>query len=245
MKLIVFIFLLIGNISAYCKPLIVGVLEFAPPFSSLSGDGNNYYGFSIDLMDELCKRIKQQCVYKPVLLTNQLSMLDNESVNILFTPTPISSINSPDYIFSLPFLPSDGHFLTLKENKINTLSDMKNKKVGVLKNSLFRALIEENSKSYSEVKEYDLISDLIAGLGNKEIDVIIVNDTIAHYILNNNIIVNSQLIGEKIPAGDGFGMLALKKNESLIKDINSALLNMEADGTYLTNYIKYFGGKIR
>ena len=55
---------------------------------------------------------------------------------------------------------------------------MKNKKVGVLKNSLFRALIEENSKSYSEVKEYDLISDLIAGLGNKEVDVIIVNDTL-------------------------------------------------------------------
>lgn len=240
MKKMLFIIALLFNFYAYCNPVVVGVLEFAPPFSSLSGDKTNYYGFTIDLMNAICKRINIQCTYKPLLFTNQQEVLEQGKVDIVFTPTPLNFTNNSNYIFSLPYLPSNGQFVTLKGNGINNIADLKNKKIGVLKISLFLPLVEANKKDYSDVIIYDNISDLVSALGNKSVDAIIMDHSIATYVVNNDIIDGSMFVGNKIPAGDGYGIFTLKKNANLITQINSALVNIESDGTYTAIYNKYF-----
>lgn len=243
MKRFIFIMLFLCNFFVHASPVTVGVVPYAPPFSSKSGSGNNYFGFAIDLMNQICKRINVECVYKAAPVNIQLSLLNQGAVDLIFTPQPITVLSNNDYLFSLPYIASDGQFLTLDTNKnINTAQDVTGKRIGVLKNTLYDSLLRTNHASDSTITQYDAFGDMMAGLVNKDVDVIIMNDSVAHYLINNN--VNSfRLVGEKIPVGEGYGILALQKNAELIKKINAALLGMEEDGSYLELYSQYFGNR--
>lgn len=240
MKILVFISLFIFNIVAYSGTINVGVLKFAPPFSSFTGDGNHYYGFVIDLMGNICLRINEKCTYKAVKAGAQFDSLKQETIDISFIPVPIASEPSGNFIFSLPYLASKGQFLTLKENKINELSEIKNLKIGVVKNTLYPLLIRTQYAETNTIKEYDKFTDLFAALASNEIAVIYINATVAKYIINNAL-RQLKLVGSPIAMGEGYAIMALKKNAALIKKINSALLALQADGTYLAIYKRYFG----
>ena len=73
-----------------------------------------------------------------------------------------------------------------------------------------------------------------------EIDAILFNVNIFKY-LSNNKIINFLPVGNPINIGNGYGILALKKNTNLINKVNTALLNIKNDGTYEKIYNKYFG----
>jgi arginine transport system substrate-binding protein len=49
-----------------------------------------------------------------------------------------------------------------------------------------------------------------------------------------------KLIGSPVSVGVGYGIMANPSQTKLIGDINQALLAMEADGTYLKIYSRYF-----
>lgn len=98
--------------------------------------------------------------------------------------------------------------------------------------------------SQENIKVYPKITVLISALNNHDIDVALMNANVAKYLLNN-ILKGFQLVGKPITVGNGYGIIALKKNAAIITKINEALLQIEADGTYLTLYRKYFGGYIK
>jgi ABC-type amino acid transport substrate-binding protein len=239
MNFLLFIFLFIFNIWGHSAPVNVGILKFAPPFSSLAGDGNHYYGFIIDMMGSICKRINEQCNYKAINADQQFADLEDGIIDISFVPIPITPDPSGVFIYSLPYLASKGQFLTLEQNKINTLADIKNFKIGVLKDTLYPLLMESKFAIDNTIKNYDKFTDLFTVLASKEVDVIYVNATVGKYIINNDL-SQFKLVGDPITMGEGYGILAHKKNADLIKKINSALLDLEADGTYITIYKRYF-----
>lgn len=238
MKILVFIFLFFTNFFAYSGPINVGVLQFAPPFSSMAGD-NHYYGFAIDIMDAICKRINEECSYKATSIQKQLELLDQGVTDISFTPTPISDDQLVNYVISLPYLVSNARFLTLKQGNIHTLANLKNHNIGVIKNTLYTALTHSPYVTPSKIKPFTKLTDLLAALASKDVDAIFINDILAKYLINNSgFDINT--VGDKITIGKGYGIIALQKNADLIKKINNALLEMENDGSYLKIYNKYF-----
>lgn len=241
MKHVVFIVLFLCNVLAYSKPVFVGVYSFAPPFSTVSNNGKNFYGFHIDLMNNICKQRNLQCVYKATNLNNQELLLKQGTIDVAFSPIPIMPTKSGDYMFSLPYLNSDAQFVSLNENKdINNLNDVKNKRIGVLSNTLYYAFTQSNKKYNGTIKQYSSFSDLIAALSNKQVDAIIINNNAARYLLLNDGDL-FKLVGPIIPLGGGYALIALKKNKDLIKKINTGLLDLEANGKYLAIYKTYFG----
>ncbi|KTD01281.1 transporter substrate-binding domain-containing protein [Fluoribacter gormanii] len=236
---IVFIILLASSLLAYGDPLAVGVLKFAPPFSSTDSD-NHYFGFSVDLMDEICKRIASSCIYKPTDLDSQFKDLDSGYIDITFLPSPLPSTESTNYVFSLPYITSRGQFISLKNSNINTIDDIKNKKIGALRATFIQSNVLPNYTSKQNIKAYSQITLLIGALSNHDIDVALVNENVAKYLLNNAL-KGFQLVGKPIVMGNGYGIIALKKNAAIIDKINKALLEIETDGTYLAIYHKYFG----
>lgn len=238
MKTLVFIILLVTNISAYSAPVNVGVLNLAPPFSSLAGE-NHYYGFTIDLMDNICKRINMECVYKSVTMSRQFEQLEQGSIDVSFLPIPISPRIPERFIYSLPYLASNGQFLALEESNIKTVNQIKNYKIGVVKDTLYPILANSGFAHFNTIKGYPSISEVLGALQNREVNVIYINSSVARFIVNNGM-SHFKLVGNKINIGQGYGILALKKNAALIEKINDALLDMEADGSYLKIYNQYF-----
>ncbi|KTD27817.1 transporter substrate-binding domain-containing protein [Legionella israelensis] len=241
MKRFMFIILFLGSLYAYGKTLTVGVPTYAPPFVSTSGHGNIYFGFSIDLMNAICKDIQIKCKYKGENFHELYSLLNNEEIDILLAPTPIAPLNNSNYIFSLPYLESNARFVTLQSNThINTIMDLKGKKVGALKYTLYGKLLEDDFENLYILIQFSKITDMASALANKKIDGVILNADVAKYLISSSTI-GLKFVGDEIPAGEGFGIMSLKKNAPLIQQINDALLKMEEDGTYLNIYNTYFG----
>jgi ABC-type amino acid transport substrate-binding protein len=240
MKALVFIILFISNVLAYSDIIKVGVLEFAPPYSSLAGDGKHFFGFTIDLMDNICQRLQAECSYVSTTLDQHGNSLQQGVIDVSFVPVPISTAPSGAFIYSLPYLVSNGQFLALKESPMNSLADIKKHKIGVMSDTLYNVISKSPYATDNEIKKYEAITDLISALANHEVDVIYVNDSVAKYMVNNAL-HQFKTVGKKIPMGEGYGIMALKNNALLIQKINKALLDMEADGTYLKIYNRYFG----
>lgn len=245
MKLLIFLILFISNLVTYANPtnpITIGVFKYAPPFSAYSGDGNNFYGFNIDMMQSICLQMKVKCLFKPISLGNQLKVLRDGSVNLIFTPSPIVDTTDTDYMFSLPYLTSHARFMTLDQNNINTLNDIKNKKIGAINNTLYTDLMDTQYKTNNTVQEFQAMPDMMSALINNDVDVIILNDSVAKYIINNTA-SHLRLVGDRIPLGNGYGLIGLKSSAPLIQKVNEALLKMESDGSYLKIYNLYFGDK--
>ncbi|KTD42901.1 transporter substrate-binding domain-containing protein [Legionella parisiensis] len=229
--------LLAGNTPAYTNSIFVGVSRSAPPFSAVDGS-NHYFGFCIDLMNEICKRLNTTCEYKPVTMLNQMDELNSGNIDLTFPPGPIPAAASESYIYSLPYMTSDGQFLVNSSN-IKTIAELKNKRIGVLKAShLEDTLLPYTSKD--NISEYPKISLMIMALLNNDVDAIVMNINMVKYLTINKV-MSFQTVGQPITLGNGYGIVALAKNADLVNRINKILLQIENDGTYATIYNKYFG----
>ncbi|WP_165485124.1 transporter substrate-binding domain-containing protein [Legionella rowbothamii] len=240
MKLITFLAFLLGNIFAFGAQVEVGVLRFVPPFASEVGHTGQFYGFCIELMNEICKRTGNTCTYKATDVDKQLAALRIGNVDIAFLPAPVVLTPNEDYLYSLPYLPSQSQFMILNSNTtIHSIDDIKGKKIGVLKSNNIKNTVLRKFTAADNIIEYDGINGLVSGITSGQVDALLLNPSVSKYVTNN--VQNLKMIGKPIDIGMGYGIVALKKNAQLINKINAALLQMEADGTYETIYKKYFG----
>lgn len=231
MKLIKYIIcfaLLMSSIFAYSNTVKVGIVKFVPPFSSVD-TSNHYFGFCIDLINEVCKRINTTCEYKAIDPDSMLDELEKGTVDISISSTPISNHLPPEFIFSIPYLTSHGQFITNNPN-IKKLSDLQDKKIGTLKDSDLHRILKLYT-SDENIKEYDRINDLMEGFTDHSVDALLLNVDILKYLTNNNLI-NGWTISKSINLGNGYGILTLNKNAELMNKINKAILEIENDGTY-------------
>lgn len=241
MNRLILIFLFFYSLVAFTAPLSVGVIKSAPPFSEVSQtpQGPYYFGFSIDIMNTICKRINQQCVYSPVNLEQQFTALDQGSIDLLLLANPYESSDLNEYAVSLPYALSKIHFVAMASSPLKQLSDIRNTKIGVIKTTFYDLLMNSPYKTGNTIITYTTVADLITALAQKKVDVILLNSAIAYYFINNNM-YDLKIVGQEVPMGGGYGIIALPNHADLIKEINKAILAMQADGSYIAIYQKYY-----
>jgi arginine transport system substrate-binding protein len=212
--------------------------------ASLADQDNHFYGFEVDIMHTICQRMNMPCTFKGVTPSSIPDDLVNQKIDLAIAAIIIPSDPILGYIFSLPYLASNAEFLTTKQSSIQGPADIIHKRVGVRRGTLMGGRLFANfvSKLYQGkvvILEYADINELIDALNNNKVDVIFANAVAADYWLVNNTNLY-RIIGTRIPVGDGYGIMTNLGQEALIDKINKALLSMEADGTYLAIYTRYF-----
>ena len=228
----------------YADTLIIGTSADSPPFASLADGKNHFYGFEIDIMLEVCTRIQATCEFKPTLVSKLSDSILKGKINLAVAAIILPSSPLKGLIFSLPYYTSNGQFITLAQSSINNLEDLRNKKIGVrqgtlYKGNLFKDLILAMFDNQLNVIEYPNTSDLMLALTNGDVDADFSNEQTMKYWYTNNTNL-FRLVGNKIPIGNGYAIMAKEGEEALIKNINHALINMESDGSYLKIYKRYF-----
>lgn len=226
------------------QALIIGTAAYYPPFSSLSTIQNQFTGFEIDIMQDVCKRIKTSCNFISVDVSQITSELIAQKIDLGMAAIIILDKPVDGFLLSIPYLPSSAQFLAEKTSKINSPADIKDKTIGVRRGTLmggnmFRDIVLNLYGGKVQVIEYPQMEDLLTALNNKDIDAIFTNAAAADYwLLNGGGLY--KLIGRKIPVGYGYGVMANLGQEKLIEKINQALRSMMADGRYATIYSRYF-----
>ncbi|KTC64767.1 glutamine ABC transporter (plasmid) [Legionella adelaidensis] len=235
-----FLLFFLFHSTVYAKPLLIGIPPFAPPFVMQLDSKTQFVGFDIDIMNEICKRLEVQCQYLPYSFNDIFTNLDAKNIDLGIGDITITSQRMSEYLFSLPYMESYAQFITTKSSKIITTDQLKGKKIGIAHEALFGPLVLEVLDGKVDFVEFHYISDMIVGLTAGDVDGIIMDAATAQSLYANN--DNLALVGDRLPLGLGYGIVTIKENEDLMYKINQALLEMEADGTYISIYNIYFAG---
>lgn len=110
---------------AYALNLTIGTLSYNPPFETQVNDSskkNEFYGFEIELMDEICERINAKCQYKPLLFEQILAEINSGAINLGIGSINITPERSERFLFSLPYKASYHQFLIPSNSNIKKLT---------------------------------------------------------------------------------------------------------------------------
>lgn len=240
MKPLLFLILFLTFQLSCAHTLLIGTTAQNPPFESIADAKADFYGFDIDIMSAVCQRIKAQCKFKPIIFNDLFSQLAAGKIDLAIAAIIITDFRQQQFIFSMPYLASDGQFLTTKDSSISKPEDIVNKRVGVRLGTPFKKLALKLYKNQITIVEFTEISNLLNALNHNAIDIVLTNAAAAKYWYANDS-DTYKLVGAEIPTGEGYGIMANPSNSKLMEQINQALVNIEADGTYLQIYARYFG----
>lgn len=239
MKSFVLFILCISSVFCYSKTLTIGSSKFNPPFETWASQESTYYGYDIDLMMEICKRLNVACKFKAYTFNDLFAATKSNEVDLVISSVIITKTRQKQFLFSIPYLESYSQYITSADNaSINTPDDLYGKKIGVRKGTPYGNQVRADFRN-NTIVVYPLINDMFVGLQNKEIDAFVLDYESAKYWIATNPGIY-KLIGNKIPIGEGYAVMTHLENTELINRINQIILQMEDDGTFIHLYSKYF-----
>lgn len=183
-------------------------------------------GFEIDLMNALCKIMRRN----PYFVQNQwdglIPGLQRKDYQIAMNGIEITEDREREVLFSIPYYITHLKIVVKNDNKnIINFGDLKNKKVGALKNSLAeRILLSDKSiTTLTYDGEYNAFEDL----NNNRIEAVLADAPISIYYVgwHKNLKILDEEIGEA-----KYGIVIPKDNQSLKDSIDYALKTMIKSG---------------
>lgn len=221
--------------------LIIGIALHFPPFSMSTGP-EQFSGFEVELSKAICQRINETCLYKAMPVRTIPDELLAQKIDLGMATLIIPLKPSSGYLFSQPYLPSSMQFIVKKDSSIHSSEDLTNKTVGVRNFfgvDTFKSFMLKFYNNKINIKDFPTMDDLIDALQNDNLHAGLANSSAVHYWVANNSNL-FRVVGDVIPYGNGYGIMANIGQEVLIGKINAALKAMIDDGTYSEIYSHYF-----
>ena len=241
-KLLVILFAFISFV--FSQDIRVGSENSYKPFAYLDSD-NNPSGFDNDVTKVVASYIKDSKLKINSVPWNSLfSGLDSRKFDIIANQIVKNPKREEKYIFSSkPYFYGVSALIVVKNANVNTLDDLKGKKIGVSVGSNHASNLENYLKEHTDldikINYYKTTPSLMSDLSLGRVDAII-NDPIAviDYAKSQNIEVKvTNFVFEKNPVFFVFR----KDSIDLVNIFNKALEEAINDGKISELSIKYFG----
>ena len=217
-----------------------------PPFHWQQPDGK-LAGFDIDLGNEICHRLHAKCVWVDSEFDSMIPALKARKFDGILSALSITPKRAEQIAFSAKLYNIPTRLVALKgANLTATATALKGKKIGVVQGSTQELYAQANWKPAGVVIEsyqnQDLVyQDLLAG----RLDATLTNAAQAQYGFLNTPqgaayrFSGADLFDEKF-FGVGTAVGIRKEDTDLKTQIDQAIANMRADGTYEKIAEKYF-----
>ena len=208
-----------------------------PPFNFLN-DSDEFQGFDVDISNEIAKRLGVEAEFIATNWDGLIGGLKADKFDIIIGQMTVTEERKKSVDFTDPYVITGSVLVTREDtDDITKLEDIKGKKVGVGGGTTFEEVA--NGVDGADVKLYKAVGDYIQDLTNKRLDVIINDQLLMSYNIQENdlpIKITSDILNK-----DEIGMAVNKGNEDFIEKINAILKEMKEDGTYKEIYKKWFG----
>ncbi len=241
-KLLVILFAFVSFV--FSQDIKVGSEDSYKPFAYLDSD-NNPSGFDNEVVKIVSSYIKDSKLKINSVPWNSLfSGLDSSKFDMIANQIVKNPKREEKYIFSAqPYFYGVSALIVKKDIKIDTLEQLKGKKIGVTIGSNhasnLEAYLRKNSHLNIKINYYKTSPSLMSDLALGRIEAI-VNDPVAvlEYAKAQNINVKiTDFVFEKTPVFFVFR----KDSEKLVKIIDEALAKAIAEGKISQLSVKYFG----
>jgi len=240
MKKILLSLLFITNIAFAQDTMRIAVSHFYPPFV-MQGANKHLYGFDISIARKICELTNHRCEYQTLPFGKIIETVSSGKADIAISAITIT-LNRSQYVnFSIPYMISEGSYLTHKNSKITSTSKtaLANKTIGISKGSIFAEVLDLMALNNVKVEYYTGTNRMIEGLAEGDVDLVLIDHASAHYWAINS---SEQLtiVGNPIKVGHGLGIAVNRNKRDLLEKINQAILTIQDSGEFKQLYKKYF-----
>lgn len=202
-------------------------------------------GFEIDVWNAIAKNLGAEVEFKTSKFSGLFGMLETSKIDTISNQITMTDKRIAKYNFALPYV-FDGAQIIVHEdtNNISSLEDLKGKKLGVGLGTNYAEIV----KSFDTNNEIEIITYEGNGFQQdvklKRIDAYIEDRTSAVESIKKGALP-LKLVGEPIKVlVNSFPFLKNEKNDALLKDINKAIEELRADGTFKNISMKWFNTDI-
>ena len=240
-KILMATLLLLAMLSASCggnpnkiTKITIGVDdEFAP--ICFYNERNKLVGFDIDLAKEAASRMNVEINFKSIDWDKKKEEITSGNVDMIWNGLDITEERKEYMIFTRPYMDDRQILLVKKDNdqNINSESDLEGKIIGTQAGSTSDDYIsqsEELKKNLKGYKTYIKFIEVVEALKNGEIDVLICDELIARYEVNQHP-GQFELLNVKIGSVAEMAVGFRKDNTELRDKVQIIFDEMVADGT--------------
>ena len=222
--------------------LLVGLEGTYPPFSFQDENGK-LTGFEVEFAQALAQHLGVKASLKPTKWDGMLASLDSKRIDVVINQVTISDERKKKYDFSVPYTVSGIQALTRKdkEGSIKGPQDLANKKVGVGLGTNYEQWLRENVKGV-DIRTYDDDPTKYQDLRSGRVDAILVDRLAALDLVKKT--GNTRAVAGPAFSRQEAGVALRKGNEDLLNAINTAIGEMQKDGTLNKISEKWFGADV-
>ncbi|MFA0077938.1 arginine ABC transporter substrate-binding protein [Vibrio artabrorum] len=210
------------------------------PFEFMD-ENNQIQGFDVDLANALCEEMKATCTFHNQAFDSLIPALKFKRYDAAISAMDITDARLQQVSFSNAYYDNAAAFISI-EGKVADQASLNGKRVGVQNGSTHQSYLIEQMKGVTAVP-YSSYQDAFIDMKNGRIDAVF-GDTavVAEWFKKQD---NLTYVGKQITNpeyfGNGFGIAVNKSNPELVKQLNTALATVKANGEYDKIFNKYFG----
>lgn len=227
------------------EPLTFATEATYPPFVSMQANGQ-MTGFSVDLVNAVCKQMHAQCKLVNAPWESLIPALQMNKYDALFGGMAITKQREQVVNFSIPYYKNAVVYVSAKNSNFSP-SHINHMTIGVQGGTQFQNYLQQTLGNKVNIKTYlsnmTALMDLKAG----RLDAVFIDQPVAKEWLtkgdnNKDYHIAAKVINKQY-FGAGNGIAINKNNPTLLKNINLALTQIENNGTYQKIIDKWFGSK--
>jgi polar amino acid transport system substrate-binding protein len=220
--------------------LVIGIDDkFAP--MGFRDENNEIVGFDIDLAKAAAEKMAVEIEFQPIDWKTKEAELNSGRIDLIWNGYTITDERKEKVLFTKPYLANSQVVVTLADSKLNKLDDLAGKVVGLqslssASDALAGNPISEDIKTVTEFSDnVTALSDLKSG----RLDAVVIDEIVINYYMTTQ--KDAFKILDEALAPEEYAVGVKKGNEELLNKVQTALDEMNNDGTAEEISIKWLG----
>lgn len=225
--------------------IIVGVNAYNPPICFYNNK-NEIVGFDIDVFKEIANAMNIDVEFRTIVPSEISELINDGVIDCIASGFSYSDERNEAYELTAPYLRNAVVLLTLRSRGINSIEDLKDKKIGGQRGSLGAALIKNNPEIMSRIHSlndsYSNIPHILVDLKSFGVDACVGDiSTMAAYLKKEPEMYS---LVEQAIALDSYVYAFKKGSEALKTEVERVLYELEQKGILEKISRKWFGTDI-
>jgi polar amino acid transport system substrate-binding protein len=211
-----------------------------PPFQS-EIDGK-VQGFDVSLIDLVAEDlgVKQQVLDTPFENFKTGAFLNSGQCDLAAAGMTITEERKKNVDFSDPYFDATQAVLVDKDSGVNSLADVKSKKVGI------GAQAQTTGEEYVLKQGFDPVSlessdAVLNALRSGQVKAVVIDYPVVQGWLKDKANADAFKVVDNLNTGEQYGFTMKKGNTKLLAAVNKAIADAKADGTYKKLYEQWIG----
>lgn len=221
--------------------IVVGMSGGYKPYTYLD-ENSNLTGFDVDVWKEVASRLDANLEFETADFSGLFGLLDSGKLTTIANQITVTDARLEKYDFTDAYVYYGAQLISRSDtNDIESLEDLKGKKVGVSLGSNYEQIVKEfDVNNEIDVITYESYQASLQDVSIGRLDAVL-NDKLAALIAIEESGLDIKFAGEPVERlQNAFPLLKTAENKELISKVNEALDAMRSDGKLSEISLRYF-----